>query len=76
MGSSGPSRVQRAEVAALWATSGEKEGERNGRLGRRRGRCEASGVDRRGWERRCRLRWPRVWSRVRVDGFLNVFFAM
>jgi hypothetical protein len=41
----GADRVQRVEVAALWATSGERE--RNGRLGQRHRRCRASGVDRR-----------------------------
>jgi hypothetical protein len=39
------------------------------RLGRRRGRCGASGVDRRGWERQCRLRPPQIRSRAPVNGF-------
>jgi hypothetical protein len=46
-------------VAALWATSGgEREIEGKGRLRWRRGRCGASGVDQRGWEKRCRLHPP------------------
>jgi hypothetical protein len=48
---------------------GGRERERKERLGRRRGRFKASGVDRQEWEVRCHLRQPRVRSGVRVDSF-------